>query len=341
MGNVVFANPGWVHWIWPALALTGALAYFEFRGGGLRRFLSPIMGARIAHGASTPRRLVKLGLILATLLFGIGALMRPQTPGGTETIDRKLGADVVVVLDVSKSMLAEDAAPNRLARAKADVAEFVDQVTGHRVALVAFAGRAAVMCPLTTDYGFFHLVLKSVDAGAVGRGGTRLGTAIDKAVAAFGPNRGAPRVMLLITDGEDHDSYPLEALEAAIHAGIRVVAIGFGDEAGSEIVITDPDTGVRRTVLDADGIPVRSRLDGKLLREIALRTEGIYVPAGTSAIDIDAIVGAHVEPLVTDAASQVRRRAATEHYFYLVFAAAACLIAAIWASSPRRRSAPR
>ena len=87
--------------------------------------------------------------------------MRPQTPGGTEAVPtRKAGADILVVLDVSKSMLAEDAAPNRLARAKADVAEFVDRVSGHRVGLVAFAGRASVMSPLTTDYGFFHLVLK-------------------------------------------------------------------------------------------------------------------------------------------------------------------------------------
>ncbi len=337
MNDVVFAHPHWVHWVWPALALVGALAYLEFRGrDALGRFVSPAMQARLAHGASVPRRIVKLALVLATLVFGIVALMRPQTPGGTEAVAaRKIGADIMVVLDVSNSMLAEDAAPNRLARAKADIAEFVARVSGHRVGLVAFAGRAAVMSPLTTDYGFFHLVLKGVDPSVVSRGGTRLGDALRKAVAAFGPNRGVSRLLLLITDGEDHDSYPLDAVESAVQAGIRIVAIGFGSETGSEIVLADSDTGAKRVLVDADGAVVRSRLDGELLRRLALRTEGVYVPAGTSAIDLDAIVEAHVEPLVADAASRLQRRAPTEHYFWLVLAALACLVAAVWAGAPR------
>ena len=340
MDGIVFANPNWVHGVWPALALTAGLAFFEFRGRGLLgRFVSPAMQARLAERASTTRRIVKLAFILATLLFGVVALMRPQTPGGTEAIAaRRISADIMVVLDVSKSMLAEDAAPNRLARAKADIAEFVDRVTGHRVGLVAFRGRAAVMSPLTTDYGFFHLVLKGVDTSSVSRGGTRIGDAIDKAVATFGVNRGVSRVMLLITDGEDHDSYPLDAVEEAVNAGIRIVAIGFGSETGSEITLTDPDTGAKSLLVDSDGVVVRSRLDGELLRELALRTEGVYVPAGTSAIDLDAIVKAHIEPLVSDAASRLQRRAPTEHYFWLVLGAIVCLVAAVWAAAFRASS---
>ncbi len=337
MDGIVFANPAWVHGIWPALALVAGLAWLDFRGRGLlHRFVSPTMQVRLAEGASTVRRVVKLVLILATLLLGIVALMRPQTPGGTEAIAaRRISADIMVVLDVSRSMLAEDAAPNRLARAKADVAEFVDRVTGHRVGLVAFAGRAAVMSPLTTDYGYFHLVLRGVDDSSVSRGGTRIGEAIRKAVATFGANRGVSRVMLLITDGEDHDSYPLDAVEEAVDAGIRIVAIGFGSEAGSEITLTDPETGAKRVLVDLDGVVVRSRLDGELLRELALRTEGVYVPAGTSAIDLDAIVEAHVEPLVSDAAARLQRRAPTEHYSWFVLAAIASLVAAVWAAAFR------
>ncbi len=298
------------------------------------------MQARLAHGAARPRRILKVALMGATLLFGIAALMRPQTPGGTEVATQRAGGDVLVALDVSRSMLAEDAAPNRLARAKADVRELVDRVSGHRVGLVAFAGRASVMCPLTTDYGYFHLVLDGVDPGSVARGGTRIGDAVRKAVEAFGPNRGAPRLLLLITDGEDHDSFPLDAADEAVRAGIRIAAIGFGSEAGSEIVLTDSDTGARTVLLDGDGRTVRSRLDGDLLRDLALRTEGVYVPAGTSAIDLQAIVDAHVEPLVADPSSGVRRRAPAEHYFWLVLAAAGCLVGAVWAGAPRspRRS---
>ena len=242
MGDVVFANPALVHGIWPALALGGLLAYLELRGrDALHRFVSAPMQERLAAGASRKRRIAKIALASATLLFGVGALMRPQTPGGVETVAaRKVGADIVVVLDVSKSMLADDAAPNRLARAKADIAEFVDHVSGHRVGLVAFAGRAAVMSPLTTDYGFFHLVLGGVDHNAVARGGTRLGDAIHKGVDTFGANRGVSRLMLLITDGEDHDSFPLDAADAAVAAGVRIVAIGFGSESGSEISVADP-----------------------------------------------------------------------------------------------------
>ena len=341
MPDVVFAAPQWAHAVWPSLALLAALAWLELRrGDALGRFLSKTMQRRLAQGASVGRRVAKLGLALATLLFGVVALMRPQTPGGVEAVPtRKTGADIVVALDVSNSMLAEDAAPNRLARAKADIAEFVDRVDGHRVGLVAFAGRAAVLSPLTTDYGFFHLVLRDVAPGAAQRGGTRLGEAIRRGVATFGANRGAARLMLLITDGEDHDSFPLDAAQEALEAGVRIVAIGFGSEEGSEIAVTDPATGAKRVLLDEDGAVVKSRLDGETLREVALRTEGVYVPAGTSAIDLEAIVEAHVEPLVAEVASRVLRRAPTEHYFWFVLAALACLVGAVWAGAPRLRAA--
>ena len=335
MGGAGFANPEWVHLVWPALALTAVLGWLEARGRGrLGRFVAPAMQGRLARGASPARRGLRVALMGATLLLGVGALMRPQTPGGVEVVARTPGADIVVALDVSRSMLAEDAAPNRLARARADIREFLDRVGGHRVGLVAFAGRASVMCPLTTDYGYFHLVLKSVGTGSVARGGTRIGDGIRKAVDAFGPNRGAPRLLLLITDGEDHDSFPLDAATEAAEAGVRIAAIGFGSEAGSEVVMTDPDTGARTVVRDDHGAPVRSRLDGALLRDIALETDGVYVPAGTSAIDIEAIVEAHVEPLVVEADAGVRRRAPREHYFWLVLAALGCLLAAVWAGAP-------
>ena len=342
MSNVTFASPAWIHLVWLALALAGVLAWLELRGRDrLGRFVSAAMQPRLAHGASMARRALKVALVLATLLFGIVALMRPQTPGATEVAPRKPGADIVVALDVSRSMLAEDAAPNRLARAKADIREFLDRVTGHRVGLVAFAGRAAVMCPLTTDYGYFHLVMSQVDSRSVARGGTRLGDAIRKAVEAFGPSRGAARLLVLITDGEDHDSFPIDAADEAVKAGIRVAAIGFGSEEGSEITLTDPDTGARTVLVDRDGNVVRSRMDGTLLREIALRTEGVYVPAGTSAIDIEGIVEAHIDPMVTGVSSGLHRRAPNEHYSWLVLAAAACLAGAVWAGSPRSRRRAR
>jgi Ca-activated chloride channel family protein len=338
-----FANPNWIHLVWASLALVAVLAVFELRARDtLGRFVSKAMQLRLARRPSTARRLTRLGLVLAMLLLGTLGLMRPQASGGTELLStRKASADVMVLLDVSRSMLAEDAAPNRLERAKAEVSEFVERVQGHRVGLIAFAGRASVLCPLTTDYGFFHLVLRDVSTASAGRGGTRIGEAMRKAIAAFGPSRGAPRVLLLITDGEDHDSFPQDAAQAAIEAGIRIVAIGFGSEQGSEITLTDPATGARTLLTDRDGQVVRSRLDGELLREIALTTEGVYVPAGTSALDLDSIVETHVEPMVTDSSAGRRRSIVVEHYRWFVLGALVALFAAVWVGStsgPRRNA---
>lgn len=331
MNNIVFAEPAYVHLIWLMLALLVVLAVLELRmRNTLGLFLSAEMQSRLVRSQTLMRRIVRLVLITATLTFGILALMRPQTPGGTEILSRTIRSDVMVVLDVSKSMLAEDAAPNRLDRAKAEIIELIERIKDYRLGLVVFAGRASVKSPLTSDYGFFRLVLRNVGPDSVSRGGTRIGDAVRKATRAFGPNRGVPRVMLLITDGEDHESYPLDAVKDAVEAGIRIVTIGFGSEEGSQITLTDPATGVRRLLTDNNGNAVVSRLDGDLLREIALMSEGVYIPAGTSAIDLDAIVETHVQPLLADNSARVERRNPTEHYPWLVLSAMLSLITAAW-----------
>ena len=329
-----FAAPHWVHLAWPVLAVVVAAAWFELRTGEtLAQFMSLPMQARLAWHQTRARRIARLSLFALTLALGVVALMRPQSPMGTEVASQNITADIMIVLDVSKSMLAEDAVPNRLARAKAEINELLERVDGQRIGLVVFAGRAAVKSPLTSDYGFFRLVLRDVNVGSVSRGGTRIGDAVRRAVAVFGPDRGTPRIMLLITDGEDHDSYPLEAVEQAVAAGIRIVAIGFGGETGSEILLTDPDTGARNVLLDSDGDVVRSRLDGALLRDIALAAEGAYVPAGTSAVDLDSIVEAHIRPMVADVSARVVRKNPTEHYRWFVLGALLSLVTAVWIGS--------
>jgi len=138
--------------------------------------------------------------------------------------------------------------------------------------------------------------------------------------------------MLLITDGEDHDSYPLDAAKEALAAGIRIVTIGFGSETGSEITLVDPETGGRSVLTDSAGVPVRSRLDGELLREVALVTEGVYVPAGVAALDLDSIVDAHVKPIVRETQS-VARTVQVEHFRELILAALLSLVVAVWVGS--------
>jgi Ca-activated chloride channel family protein len=273
---------------------------------------------------------VKLGLVLVSMLAAIGALMRPQGRGETDTVTASRdAADVMFVLATSRSMLAKDTAPNRLVRAKAEVSQLVEKLGGHRVGLVAFAGRAAPVCPLTPDHSFFRTVLQTVDTRSAGRGGTRVGEAIKVALRGFPAGPGA-KLIVLITDGDDQDPYSEEAAKAARDAGVKIVAVGLGDsEKGSEITLTDPQTGARTTLMDG-GKPVISKLNAEQLRKIALVTEGAYIPAGTSAIDLDAIMESHVRPIIAAAAEAAVRRIPAEKYPWLVLLSLAALLAALW-----------
>ncbi|MDJ0864636.1 MAG: VWA domain-containing protein [Myxococcota bacterium] len=327
MSGFRFAEPGWVHALWVVVAYAALLLWLETRGGrALDRFVSPALQARLVRRPSPLRRrlrLLLLGLCLASLVV---ALMRPQW-GFRSVSTRRVGAQLMIALDVSRSMLAEDVAPNRLERAKAEILDLLTYLEGDQVGLVAFAGRASVVSPLTPDFGFLRLVLETLGPNSAGRGGTRLEEPIRKALDGFAEDSGVSQAILLITDGEDHDSFPLEAARAAAERGVRLVAIGFGDEAGAPIPLTDPRTGARTLLRDANGAVVQSRLDGDLLREIALATGGAYVPAGSGVLDLESIYREHIERLTRapqESSSQVVRN---EGFQWAVLLALAFLLA--------------
>ena len=325
-----FAEVQRIHLVWLAIAIVVVLGVLELRNrSALGAFLSPVMQQRLTAQATTGRLITRLGLVLLAMLAAIGAVMRPQVRGETETVTTMQStADVMFVLDTSRSMLAEDAAPNRLSRAKAEIAQLVGRLGNHRVGLVAFAGRAATMCPLTPDHGFFTTVLSTVDTRSAGRGGSRVGEAIKTAVRGFPAGPGA-KLMVLITDGDDQDPYTEDAAKVARDAGIKIVAIGLGSETGSQITLTDPATGAK-TVLMHDGQPVISKLDGDRLRKVALVTEGAYIPAGTSAVDLESIMKTHVAPMVSAAVASAQRVIPAERYIWLVLASLGFLLAALW-----------
>ena len=229
------------------------------------------------------------------------------------------------VLDTSRSMLAEDAAPNRLARAKAEIGQLVGKLDRHRVGLVAFAGRAATMCPLTPDHAFFTTVLATVDTRSAGRGGTRVGEAIKTAVRGFSPGQGA-KLIVLITDGDDQDPT----------ARKRLLARDADQDRRDRSAARPRKRDLRRSATGAktklmyEGQPVISRLDGDKLRKIALVTEGAYIPAGTSAVDLESIMKTHVAPMVSAAVASAQRVIPAERYTWLVLAALGFLLAALW-----------
>ncbi len=319
-----------IHLVWVALGLTVALFGLEMRSRSLMStFLSPVMQRRLTAQASMGRVVLRLSLLLLAMLAAIGAVMRPQARGVTETVTASTAsADVVFVLDTSRSMLAEDTAPNRLARAKAEIGQVVARLEGHRVGMVAFAGRAVQVCPLTPDHSFFTTVLSTVDTTSAGRGGTKIGEAIKVALRGFPTGAGA-KLIVLITDGDDQDPYSEEAAKAARDAGVKIIAVGLGSETGSQITLTDPQTGAKTTLMH-EGTPVISKLNGDQLRKIALVTEGAYVPAGTSAIDLDSIMESHVQPIVRAAADASIRRIPSERFQWLVLLSLVFLLSALW-----------
>jgi Ca-activated chloride channel family protein len=226
----------------------------------------------------------------ALVLFGFGLLIiglaRPAWNLQQTTITRS-GRDVVFVLDVSKSMLAEDLAPNRLERAKLAIADVIEKLQGDRVGLLVFAGTAAVKSPLTLDYGFFKMMLDDVSTDSINRGGTMIGDAIRVVLDQMLDNQEKKyKDIVLITDGEDHESFPIEAAREAAEKGVRLFIVGLGDEnEGKRIPITD-EKG-RRTFMKYQGREVWSKLDADTLREMALATpRGRYLNVATGTVDL-------------------------------------------------------
>ena len=267
MNQIQFVHSGYIQLVWLVVILLVVL--FRIRIRHQKISMSASLQERLLLRTSLKSRILQLFFIALFFISGIVALMRPQTPGGNIPVSQsQTSADIMVVLDLSKSMLAEDAAPNRLKRAKSEISELVESLGGHRIGLVGFAGKASILCPLTSDYGFFNLTLRNASPNSISKGGTNIEDALKKGIAAFGVGQ-ASRVLLLITDGEDHDNYPKEAALLAQKEDIVIISIGFGSESGSQITITDPQTGARSVLQDRDGVPVISRLDGELLRELA------------------------------------------------------------------------
>ncbi|ODS33920.1 MAG: hypothetical protein SCARUB_00893 [Candidatus Scalindua rubra] len=201
-----------LYFLWIVPVLIGFLVYAGLmRKKALLIFIEAKIFDKIKISSSRNKRRWKAAFILTATIFIILGLTRPAWNPKPETIERR-GRDVVFLLDVSKSMLAEDLVPNRLERAKLAIHDCVEQLQGDRVALVAFAGNAAVKCPLTLDYGFFKMMLNDISTESIARGGTMIGDAIRKVLNEVLDNqRKEFKDIILITDGEDHDSFPVEA----------------------------------------------------------------------------------------------------------------------------------
>lgn len=266
------------------------LYYVKFKHNRKLRknFASSALFSLIAPQLSLSRKSFKDGLLLAALILVIIALADPQVGTRIEEIKRE-GIDLVVAMDVSKSMLAQDIAPSRLEKARHEMRRLLDRLQGDRVALVAFAGRAVVECPLTLDYGAAEIFLDILEPGLISMPGTSLSAAIEVSLRAFSEESPAGKAIVLITDGEDHEAGVLEAAGKARERGVTIHAVGIGSPQGVPIPVGEAGGDFKK---DRDGNVVVTRLDETTLMQIAEETGGVYQRCTSGDDALDAIIGA-------------------------------------------------
>ncbi|MCA9289723.1 MAG: VWA domain-containing protein [Phycisphaerales bacterium] len=324
-----------LHWLWAVLVVGAVLVI-----GGMRRrarlagFADAALLRVLVPDASSVRRAMRSVVLVGAMLALVAAMIDPRW--GSEVIDvPQRGVDVMVILDVSRSMLAEDASPNRLARSKQFIMDMVDRMAGDRVGLITSAGRAALRCPLTIDYGAFRLSLDEAVPEQAGRGGSLLGDAIRLAGRSFGETGRDQKVIVLFSDGEDHGSYPREAAAKLFEDdGVRLYTVGIGDSGqGSPIPVTENG---RRRFLTYDDEEVVSRMDPRTLTEMALAAGGAFVPAGTSQVDFGDVYDDLIVPLATTERDMTRVRRYTVRYQW--FAGLALLLLLIESCITDRRA---
>jgi Ca-activated chloride channel family protein len=255
------------------------------RRKAIKRLGNPELIATLSEKVSQSKRRWKAILVLLTIAFVIIALARPQLGSHLELVEQQ-GVEVMVALDTSLSMMAQDVAPNRLERAKLAVIELMDRLSGARVGLVAFAGTSFVQFPLTTDFEAARLLLDAVDVNTISLPGTAIGDAIRTATRAFSEKELKYKVLILFTDGEDHNTDPIGAAKEAAGQGVVIYAIGFGSPEGEPIPMRDETGAVTDFKKDREGEVVLSKLDETTLREIAQTTGGEYYRATASGKEI-------------------------------------------------------
>ncbi|RKX24786.1 MAG: hypothetical protein DRP45_07425, partial [Candidatus Zixiibacteriota bacterium] len=237
---------------------------------------------------SFARQRTRTILLLLGLVFVSVALARLQFGTHLETLKRE-GIDVMVALDLSNSMLARDMKPNRLEKAKQEIRSIISRLQGDRIGLVAFAGEAFVQCPLTLDYAAAELLLSVMDENAVSIQGTSLSSAIEAARSAFSQMEKKHKVLLLLTDGEDHEGKAVEAAQEARKDGVKIYTVGIGNPAGEPIPVLDRQGKQVGFKKDENGEVIVSGLDEMTLQKIALETGGKYYHATAGELELDRI----------------------------------------------------
>jgi Ca-activated chloride channel family protein len=293
--------------------------------------------SKLVHPGVEKRHRSKTIFVVLAILFLILALTRPRWGYEWENLHQR-GVDVIVALDVSSSMLAEDIKPNRLERAKRKISDLLDMMEGDRIGLVAFAGTSFVQCPLTLDYGAARLFLSAIDTQLIPLQGTALGDAIKTSVKAFQSKDKKSKALILITDGEDQMGKALSAAKSASDQGVKIYTIGIGGEIGAPLPNPSGTGGFRK---NQQGEVILSKLDETTLQQIALETRGSYVRSVTGDIDLNTIYKDQIKKNIEKKElKSERRKIWQERFQWFIFLALIFLVAETCLSEKRSLEKP-
>ena len=312
--------------VWLPLAIPLAWALFTLlrrRRAALAQLVDPALLGVLAPAWNPARAKSRLVLRILALALLVLALARPQWGFRWEEVRRK-GLDLVVALDTSRSMMASDIKPTRLQQAKWGIRDLLRNLRGDRVGLVPFAGSSILQCPLTIDYAAFAMTLDDVYSGIIPKGGTAIEQALRTAVAAFPAESAADRVILLITDGEDHDGDPLALLPELKEKGIRVYTIGIGTLEGEMVPAGDGQGGYFK---DRQGQIVKTALKEDVLQKLALGTGGTYVRSAPGDTGLERVFNESIANLKR---SEQENRTAKIYEERFVWPIAAALLLLAW-----------
>ena len=322
-----------LYWLPLAIPLAWLLfALLRRRRRALSRLVDPAMISALAPEWNPARAKARLVLRLSALALLVVALARPQWGFHWEEV-RRTGLDLLVVLDTSRSMMASDIKPTRLQQAKWGVRDLLRNLRGDRVGLVPFAGSSILQCPLTIDYAAFAMTLDDLYAGVIPRGGTAIEQALRTAIAAFPADGAADRVVLLVTDGEDHEGDPLALLPELKEKNIRVYTIGIGTLEGEMVPAGD---GQGAYFKDRQGQIVKTALREDALQKLALGTGGTYVRSAPGDTGLERVFNESINSLKR---SEQETRAAKIYEERFVWPIAAAIFLLAWEAllSDRRK----
>jgi Ca-activated chloride channel family protein len=283
---MTFGNVHAIHFFWLLLALV--LFYirsYKKRARDMEKFAQKDLLAELTPSLDKRGGKLKAVLILLSVFMIILSLMRPQWGSGWKEIKRS-GIDILIAIDTSKSMLAEDIKPNRLERSKLAVKDLIKKLQSDRIGLIAFSGSAFLQCPLTIDYSGFMLSLAGLNVYTIPKGGTSLSEAIRVALDSYEVGKKSYKILVIISDGEDHEGNAIMWAEKAREQGIKIFTIGIGTKEGDLIPVAD-DSENRVFLKDTSGNVVKTRLDEDILQKIALMTGGSYVKAMDTAFGLE------------------------------------------------------